>query len=433
MCLTAILGLSPAIPKPIELLERSRVKVAALVLAVIGAFVATIATCASMWQGFILKKQLQNDVSVRRASFHQDVANLFIQLDLIFVENPELRPYFYDNKTSSDLRISQQTLALSEYIVDLAESCTAAEIARPELTGDWDDYLSYLYRSSPALREYWADFGHLYPVSVARAFVGQSARPKQWPERGKSAIVKNESEAVDTSDVKTEMRYSEREAATYKGVALEGSTFEISLLPAISSMGNLDGMTVLDFGAGAGRSACALRTYGASRIVAVDRSANMLSTARRCRGVSYLQVGRSLPINQGSMDAALCANVFSEFSALADIISACKEVWRVLDAGRVFVVIVPNPDSLSCDYVSYRYIDVVHPKSGNPMSCLLKGPEQILIQDYYWSSDDYRTALEAAGFEVDQVLLPMAKEGNGNWLDETRVAPDLSIRSIRIN
>jgi toxoflavin synthase len=407
--------------------------VLALALAIIGAFLATIATGVSMWQGFILRKQLQNDVSVRRASFHQDVANLFIQLDLIFVENPELRPCFYDNQTPSDPRISQQALALSEYIVDLAESCTAAEVARPELIGDWDDYFSYLYRSSPTLREYWADFGHLYPANVARAFVGPSASPKQWPERGEPAIVGDESEVVEASDIKDEMRYTERQAVTYESVALEGSTFEIGLLPAISSMGNLDGMTVLDFGAGAGRSACALRNCGASRVVAVDRSANMLKTARRCPGVSYLQVGRSLPINQGSMDAVLCANVFSEFSALADVVSACREVWRVLDTGRVFVVIVPNPDSLSCDYVSYRYIDVVHPKSGSPMTCLLKGPEQIFIQDYYWSFDDYKTALQAAGFEVDQLLLPIAKQGSGNWLDETRVAPDLVIRSIRVD
>ena len=405
----------------------------ALVVAIVGAIAATIATGASMWQGFILRKQLQNDFKVRRASFHQDVAGLFIQLDRIFVENPELRPYFYDNQAPSDPRLRQQVLALSEYIVDLAESCTAAEIARPELIGDWDDYFNYLYQSSPALREYWESFGLLYPPHVTRAFVGPSASPKQWPERGERAIVADKSQPIDSSDAGIEMRYSEQQANTYRSVALEGSTFEISLLPAISSLGNLAGMTVLDFGAGAGRSACALRDCGASRVVAVDRSANMLRAARRCQGVSYVQVGEHLPLNADSMDAALCANVFSEFSAFADIVSACREVRRVLGPGRAFVVIVPNPDSLRCDYLSYRYVDVIKPKSGNPMTCLLKGAKEILIQDYYWSADDYKRALEAAGFEIDQLLLPIAREEEANWLDETRVAPDLVIRSISAN
>jgi hypothetical protein len=152
-----------------------------LTLAVIGAFAAAIATCAALWQGFILRRQLENDTSVRRASFHQGVANLFIQLDVIFIENPDLRPYFYENQAPPDPGTKQQALALSEYIADLAESCIAAEYAEPELTGDWDDYFNYLYQNSHVLREYWASFGHLYPQRVARALVGPSARPKKWP------------------------------------------------------------------------------------------------------------------------------------------------------------------------------------------------------------------------------------------------------------
>jgi SAM-dependent methyltransferase len=229
------------------------------------------------------------------------------------------------------------------------------------------------------------------------------------------------------------MRYSDVQAARYASIVLEGSTFAVSLFPAISSMGDLTGTTVLDFGTGTGRSARALKDAGANRVVGVDKDENMLRVARRYPGVAYLQVGRTLPIRDRSMGAAFCANVFSEFARTDDIVSVCRQVWRVLDVGGVFVVVVLNPASIHCDYVSHRYINVGTPKSGDPITCRLKGAESILVQDYYWTVDDYINSLKAAGFEIYEILLPIADKDDGHWQDETRVAPDLVIRSKRVD
>lgn len=228
------------------------------------------------------------------------------------------------------------------------------------------------------------------------------------------------------------MRYTEDQAVNYQSIPLEGSTFAISLLPAIASIGDLTGMTVLDFGAGTGRSARALKDNGANHVVAVDNNENMLKAAQQYPGVTYLKIGQTLPIKERSIDAALCANVLSELSKAEEIVYVCRQVWQVLDSDRFFVIVVPNPDSIHCDYVSYRFIDVVEPKSGSPITTLLKGKEPTLIQDYYWTTDDYISMLEAAGFEADKLLLPTADEGGDDWLDETRVAPDLVIRSKRV-
>lgn len=228
------------------------------------------------------------------------------------------------------------------------------------------------------------------------------------------------------------MHYNEDQAANYQSIPLLGSTFAISLLPAIASIGDLTGMTALDFGTGTGRSARALKESGASRVVAVDNNESMLKVARQQAGVTYLRIGRSLPMRESSMDAALCANVLSEFSRAEDIVSVCREVWRVLDTDQSFVIVVPNPDSIYCDFVSYRFLDVVKPESGSPMTCLLKGQKPTLIHDYYWTTSDYTSALETAGFKIDELLLPIADEGEGDWLDESRVAPDLVIHSKRI-
>ena len=228
------------------------------------------------------------------------------------------------------------------------------------------------------------------------------------------------------------MRYTEAQAVSYQSISLRGSTFAISLLPAISSMGDLTGTTVLDFGTGTGRSARALKDGGASHVVAIDSNENMLKAAQQYPGVTYLKIGRILPIKERSIDAALCANVFSEFSKVEEIKSICRQVWKVLATDRFFVVVVPNPDSFYCDYVSYRFIDVVKPKSGSPISTLVKGEKPIVIQDYYWTTDDYTSALESARFKIDKLLLPIADEGEDHWLDETRVAPNLVIRAKRV-
>ena len=226
------------------------------------------------------------------------------------------------------------------------------------------------------------------------------------------------------------MDYDERQASAYGGLSLEGSTFEISLLPAIRAMGDLRGKLVLDFGAGTGRTARALRVHGARFVVAVDINQNMLRAASKYPGVGYVQVGRTLPLADGTLDTALCANVLSEFSSLDAMKTACREIWRVLKPASSFVIVVPNPESVDCDYVSYAYIDAVSPERGSQITCLLKGPEPSFVKDYYWLTDDYVGVLESVGFELNEVLAPKADHGGG-WLDETRMAPDLVMRATR--
>ena len=228
------------------------------------------------------------------------------------------------------------------------------------------------------------------------------------------------------------MRYTEEQAAAYQSIELDGSTFAISLIPAITTLGGLSRKTVLDFGAGAGRSARALQKYGADHVVAVDKNANMLSVARQHLPIVYLQIGQVLPLKDQSIDAALCANVLQEFSTLDDMLVACREVWRVLKENQVFAAVVPNPSSIFADFVSTRYINVTDLKSGSPITCLLKGDKPTLIQDYYWTQENYTSVLETAGFKIDELLLPTASADENGWLDETRVAPDLVIRAIRI-
>ena len=228
------------------------------------------------------------------------------------------------------------------------------------------------------------------------------------------------------------MDYSSTDAAAYGDFALRGSTYEISLLPAISHLGILKAATVLDFGCGTGRSARELATHGA-RVVAVDINPNMLRAAAPVDSVVFVQVGDLLPIRDASVDSAICANVLSEFMDLSQVEQACSEVARVVSPGGRFAVVVPNPDAFKSDFVSYRYLPSPKPlKKGDVASCLIKGPEPFIVEDYFWLERDYISTLERAGFRVVEVERPRADQDDAiRWIDEVSMPPDLVIKCVR--
>ena len=304
----------------------------ALGIAIMGVVVATAAAAGAIWQASLLRKQLARDDHVRRASFYQEIVKLILQIDYIFVENPAWRPCFYENQAPPDTKVEGQLLSLSEYIADIAESCSAAEEALPELLGDWDDYFNYLYRNSPVLRRYWADFGHLYPAGVVRKLLGPSARPKIWPKTPHKVVmliwkyqthplvmrrIRSLTEPINQSLFNTDSSYLRPRCAIAKGKPPRTRVLHyraqrmqsVSCLPSYC-LGDITGMTVLDFGAGTGRTAQALLSHNAGHVIAVDKDANMLNVAERDPRVTYLRIGRSLPIAEQSMDARpLCERV----------------------------------------------------------------------------------------------------------------------------
>lgn len=146
-----------------------------------GVAIASLAAAFTAWQATLLRAQVKHLNEVNAATFYHSVSKATTEFDRTFVTYPELRAFFYANKRSDDPMQQQQLLALAATLADAAEICVAAEDFMPHLRGDWDDYFGHVYRNSPALRQYWAELGHLYPADVERAFIGPSLRPKKWP------------------------------------------------------------------------------------------------------------------------------------------------------------------------------------------------------------------------------------------------------------
>jgi hypothetical protein len=60
--------------------------------------VAFIAAVVVIWQGYLLRKALQHSRRSTDADLHFRVHSVMQELDKFFIDRPELRPYFYENK-----------------------------------------------------------------------------------------------------------------------------------------------------------------------------------------------------------------------------------------------------------------------------------------------------------------------------------------------
>jgi SAM-dependent methyltransferase len=225
-------------------------------------------------------------------------------------------------------------------------------------------------------------------------------------------------------------KYEPENAETYKALGIEGTSFEPSYKEAEKMLGDLSGKTVLDFGSGAGRSSRFLKGLGAKLVIGVEHNETMVDEAstEEMDGIEYHLIDKELPLSDASVDSAFASQVFMEMSSVDDMTAAMTEIARVLKPESEFILIVTNPKAWGHDFVSYNYPDSMEDvKSGDTLRCIIKGEQPFTITDYYWVEDDYKEALEASGFVIEEMTYPMPEPGE--WLDETVVAPDIVIRA----
>lgn len=111
-------------------------------------------------------------------------------------------------------------------------------------------------------------------------------------------------------------------------------------------LGDVAGRRVLEVGCGAGQCGRWLTAAGA-RTVGIDLSLRQLQHSRRIDGESGIHLPTAcatvtaLPIADASVDLACSA--FGALPFVVDVVSAFREVRRVLRAGGTFVCSLPHP------------------------------------------------------------------------------------------
>ncbi len=228
-------------------------------------------------------------------------------------------------------------------------------------------------------------------------------------------------------------KYSPENANIYSQLGVIGTTYEISFHELSRILGNLQGKIVLDYGTGTGRSARLLKTLGAEKVIGVDHNESMIAQARTNHNERldfHLITANTIPLPDASVDVAVSAHVFVEIQNLAEMHTATQEVSRVLKPGGTFIIIATNSASIGYEYKNYRYIKKDELKSGDPITCVVKGETPFEIDDTYWTEEDYHQVLESNGFMKIRATFPLAM--GEEWLDEVKIAPDIVLEYIKI-
>jgi hypothetical protein len=141
-----------------------------------GLALALAAAVVAIWQGSLLRKELQHSRRSTVTDLYFRVHSAMLEVDKFFVDRPELRPYFYENKRLPRSKRELDRLdATAEMLADLAESVVATVPRLEVISVGWNRYFAFLYKNSEVLRRHWRENSDYYPDSVREAF--QAPRP----------------------------------------------------------------------------------------------------------------------------------------------------------------------------------------------------------------------------------------------------------------
>lgn len=188
----------------------------------------------------------------------------------------------------------------------------------------------------------------------------------------------------------------------------------------------VSGKRALDFGCGTGRSTRFLKSLGC-KAVGADSSQAMLSQARQYdQGEYYWLSSDSLPFSPQSFDVIFQSFVLLEYSSISQMSETFKELNRVLDDDGIVVVVTGSEAYYCHDWLSFKIGDddeigslsASSLTSGCQVKVAIRGTDIVLF-DYFWTDADYRQAFQGSGFDVIEMVQPLAQGDEPfNWVNE---------------
>jgi hypothetical protein len=111
---------------------------------------------------------------------------------------------------------------------------------------------------------------------------------------------------------------------------------------------------------------------------------------------------------------------------------ACTEISRTLRPGGPFILESSSPMAFGHTFRSYSYPHSGSLRSGDTTACIVTAPGgQLVIEDTYWTEDDYTAALEHAGLTVAAIAYPRPRDPSAWSTDEASVPPSIVIKAAK--
>ncbi|MDV6297466.1 hypothetical protein ACWEQV_29080 [Rhodococcus aetherivorans] len=131
-----------------------------LVAALIAVISAGIAALFGWWQTRRMDQSLE-------VVTYNGATDLTLQIDRIFIEYPELRPYFYEGQSpiDQDETLRQRVDAVSEFALDALECIWDHREKYTEMDREsWKIWINEFMASSPRMRGLYEDHTTWYPA-----------------------------------------------------------------------------------------------------------------------------------------------------------------------------------------------------------------------------------------------------------------------------
>jgi hypothetical protein len=160
---------------------------------------ASIATIVGMVGLFFVYKQLKiTEEAIKLSAIHEVYAQM-VDIDKVFLENPEARLYIYSNIRPEDLRPDaspaqyQQdqatAMAAAELILDFFAQVTLVLPKLGEAGESWVAYIKDIYKCSPVLRERY-EMKYAWYEDEQAAFVINQAKEEMQKGEVRCDIIK---------------------------------------------------------------------------------------------------------------------------------------------------------------------------------------------------------------------------------------------------
>jgi toxoflavin synthase len=207
---------------------------------------------------------------------------------------------------------------------------------------------------------------------------------------------------------------------------IEGHTF-------FNVLGSANGRSVLDVACGDGLYTRQLKARGATRVVGVDISEEMIRSARKHEeeqplGIEYhVSDVADMPL-LGSFDIVTAIYLLHYAQSPEHMLRMCRSIHAHLKPGGCFVTYAFNPEFSAKGPNSTRYgitmLDFPEsPRDGQEISAELHTKSPFTIQFFSWSRTTHERVLREAGFRSISWLRPecspegLSKYGQAFWQD----------------
>jgi len=170
---------------------------------------------------------------------------------------------------------------------------------------------------------------------------------------------------------------------------------------------------VLDFGCGYGKITFLLRKYYSANVIGVDSSASMIEEAKKFdpegQFVLVENDKKEKQLESGSFDVVVSNFVWCTIASAEKMVEVAKDCHRLLKPGCILVVLVENPLSAGVATATFKYGNKnTTYTSGSKIHVQLFNDDKAFMEfeDTFWTREDYKSALNAAGFNDVEMFSP---------------------------